>query len=93
MSKQVRSTTSLCTVLLIVLAYMNLPGKACSSYCMAVIDAALQLPVSRNVLDLDDYCSELVAISTAWESARKHIKVAQQNFFHIASQGNPRCIG
>ena len=49
-------------------------------------DAALQLPVIRNMLDLDDYCSELVArMSTAWESAREHIKGAQEK--HTSSHG------
>jgi len=43
------------------------------------------LPVSRNMLNLDDYCSDLVArMSTAWESAREHIKDVQekQKRFH-----------
>ena len=41
-------------------------------------DAALQSPIDRSLLDLDDYCSELtVRMSAAWESAREHIKTAQ----------------
>jgi len=37
-------------------------------------DAALQSPIDRSLLDLDDYCSELtVRMSAAWESAREHI--------------------
>ena len=56
-------------------------------------DAALQSPVERSLIDLDDYCSELTTrMSTAWESAREHIKVSQgkQKQFHDRKSKDPK---
>ena len=56
-------------------------------------DAALQSPVERSLIDLDDYCSELTTrMSTAWESPREHIKVSQgkQKRFHDRKSKDPK---
>ena len=56
-------------------------------------DAALQLPVNRSYLNLDDYCSELTSrMSIVWESARQHIKASQgkQKHFHDRKSKDPK---
>lgn len=56
-------------------------------------DDMLQPPVNRGLVDLDDYCSEITTrMSTAWESAREHIKVSQgrQKRFHDQKSKDPK---
>ena len=56
-------------------------------------DAALQSPVERSLIGLDDYCSELTTrMSTAWESARERIKVSQgkQKQFYDCKSKDPK---
>ena len=56
-------------------------------------DGMLQLPVSRGLIDLEDYCSELTTrMSVAWESAKEHIKLSQgkQKRFHDQRSKDPK---